>query len=56
MDNIKKFLKNLFKDKRFIIMLVILAVLIVAGIILYNVRYSPTSETMTLEEYIGSIK
>lgn len=51
MDNIKKFLKNLFKDKRFIIMLVILAVLIVAGIILYNVRYSPTSETMTLEEY-----
>ncbi len=51
MDNIKKFLKNLFKDKRFIIMLVILVVLIVAGIILYNVRYSPTSETMTLEEY-----
>ena len=51
MDNIKKFLKNLFKDKRFIIMLVILVVLIIAGIILYNVRYSPTSETMTLEEY-----
>ncbi len=51
MDNIKKFLKNLFKDKRFIIMLVILVVLIAAGIILYNVRYSPTSETMTLEEY-----
>lgn len=51
MDNIKKFLKNLFRDKRFIIMLVILVVLIVAGIILYNVRYSPTSETMTLEEY-----
>ena len=51
MDNIKNFLKNLFKDKRFIIMLVILVVLIVAGIILYNVRYSPTSETMTLEEY-----
>lgn len=51
MNNIKRFFKNIYKDKRFIVMLVILVLLIIAGIIIYNVRYSPTSETMTLEEY-----
>ena len=47
----KKFLKNITKDPKFIIGLVILAVLIVAGIFIYNKRYAPTSETMSLNDY-----
>ncbi|MCR4612349.1 MAG: hypothetical protein K5644_10665, partial [Lachnospiraceae bacterium] len=51
MANVQKFLKKLFSDKRFIIMLVILVVLIIAAIIIYNIKYSPTNETMTVNDY-----
>ncbi len=51
MDNFKKFASKIVTDKRFIIILIILAVLIVAGIFIYNKRYSPSNETMTLNEY-----
>lgn len=50
-QNKKKNILNIFKDKRFILMLVILAVLIVIGIIVYSVKYSPSKERMSLEEY-----
>ena len=43
--------KKLFSDKKFIIILIILIVLIVAGIFIYNKRYSPTYETMSLNDY-----
>lgn len=51
MEKAKRLLKNIFKDKRFVVILIILVILVVLGIIIYNKKYSPTTETMTLDEY-----
>lgn len=51
MNKVKKFFKNIFQDKRFIVILIILVVLVVLGIVIYNIKYSPTTETMTINDY-----
>ena len=51
MNKFSKLMKNLFTDKRFIIVLIALVVLVIAGIVIYNIRYSPTEETMSLNDY-----
>ena len=51
MNKFSKLMKNLFTDKRFIIVLIALVVLVIAGIVIYNMRYSPTEETMSLNDY-----
>ena len=51
MNKFSKLMKNLFTDKRFVIVFIALVVLVVIGIIIYNKKYSPTEETMSLNEY-----
>ena len=51
MNKAKQIINKLTKDPKFIIVLIILVVLIVAAIFIYNKKYSPTNETMTLNEY-----
>lgn len=51
MKKAKKIIKNIFSDKRFVVILIVFVILVILGIIVYNVRYSPTSETMTVDEY-----
>ena len=51
MNKFRKLMKNLLTDKRFIIVLIAIVVLVIAGIVIYNMRYSPTEETMSLNDY-----
>lgn len=51
MDKVKVILKKIVSDKKFIIALVVLVMLIVAGIFIYNKRYAPSEEVMSLDEY-----